>query len=101
LPYFDYRSSSTYWSYDFIKLYRNETYKDQVYTNARRIEANYGYVSGTEFLIVFVGFVIVFTYLRKLLAEGELLSEALKEQRKELKTFWIIVFFGYGFGTVL
>ena len=101
LPYFDWKSRKTYNSFNFDLIYTSTKYKEEQLEISRHIESTYGIVSGVEFFVLVALFVAVFTKLSKLLDDTDLLNSALKEQRRELKLFWIIVFFGYGLRTII
>ncbi len=82
-------------------MYNKDSYKASELELARKTEATYGYVSGSEFLLLSVLFIIVFVKLTRMLNQSKYLVMELKSQQKELKFFWLTVFVGYGFRTVI
>jgi hypothetical protein len=82
-------------------MYISPSYQEEEEKIARKTESTYGLVSGCEFLILSILFVVLFTKLTRLLRDSEFLNSDLKSQRKELKLFWLTVFFGYGLRCIL
>ncbi len=101
LPIFSILSRNIFNGINWDKLYYSETYKLSEEEKARKTESIYGYVSGSEFLLLSIFFVVLFTKLTRMLNKSKFLSADLKSQRKELTIFWVTVFFGYGIRTVL
>ena len=101
LPIFSILSRNIFNGINWDKLYISDSYKLSEEEKARKTESIYGYVSGSEFLLLSVLFVILFAKLTRMLNKSEFLSVQLKSQRKELTIFWFTVFFGYGIRTLL
>ena len=101
LPIFSILSRNIFKEINWDKLYYSDAYKQSEEDKVRQTESIYGYVSGSEFLLLSILFVILFTKLTRMLNKSELLSDQLKSQRKELTIFWVTVFFGYGIRTLL
>ena len=101
LPIFSVLSTKIFNDINWLQLIEQDQYQKDELELARRIESIYGYVSGSEFLLLSVLFIIVFAKLTRMLSQSKYLSMELKSQQKDLKFFWLTVFFGYGIRTVV
>ena len=89
------QSKQLYDSINFSKLYLFQSYRDQIITEERQIEATYAYVSGSGYVVFTALFLIAFSRLEKTLKFGESLGLELAEQHNNVRRFYIVMCVGY------
>ena len=73
LPIFSILSWKVFEDINWSELYNKNSYKASELELARKTEATYGYVSGSEFLLLSVLFIIVFVKLTRMLNQSKYL----------------------------
>lgn len=74
LPYFNVRGYKSYHSTDFDLIAIDQNYFEEREKLWRKIESQYGYLSGAEYLVLTMLFAIVFYNLNKILTNSSFLN---------------------------
>ena len=74
LPYFSIRSYRDYKNINFTEISINNTYLNEQVDLARKITSDYGYISGSEYLVLIILFAVVFYKLKKILEQSDYLN---------------------------
>ena len=74
LPVFSYLSWKIFSEINWNKLFYSDEYKLSELKTARKTEATYGYVSGSEFLLLSFLFIFIFAKLTRMLNKSKFLS---------------------------